>query len=93
MNEYRHIQVTPLAGALGAQIAGVDLSRPLSEDVFEDIHRAWLDHHIIYFRGQRLTPDQHLAFARRWGDIHIHPFNKPLDSHPEILEILSRPRR
>lgn len=88
---YEHIDVVPLSGALGAEVSGVDASRPLPAPVFAEVHRAWLRHHVICFRDQRLTPEQHLAFAEQWGDIHIHPFNKPLDDHPQILEILKTP--
>ena len=86
-SDYTHITVTPLAGALGAEIGGVDLAR-LDDAAFTEIHRAWLDHQVIYFRDQTLTPDEHLGFARRWGDIHIHPFNAPMEGYPEILQLL-----
>ena len=85
---YRHIEVIRRGGALGAEIRGVDASQALSDDVFEEIYEAWLQNHIIFLRDQTLTPAQHLAFAKRFGDIHLHPFNKPLDDHPEVLEIL-----
>lgn len=88
MLPYRHIEVTPLGDALGAEIRGVDASRPMSKRVFQEVHQAWLEHHVVYFRSQVLSPDQQLAFARQWGEIHIHPFNKPIEGHPEILEIL-----
>ncbi|MCB1739448.1 MAG: TauD/TfdA family dioxygenase [Gammaproteobacteria bacterium] len=77
-----------MAGALGAEIEGVDLGEALDDTVFAEIHRAWLAHHVIVFRDQDISPDQHLRFARRFGDIHIHPFNAPLDGYPEILQIL-----
>ena len=75
---YQRIQVVPLAGSLGAEIGGVDL-RHLDDADFAEIHRAWLQHQVIYFRGQTMTPDEHLDFARRWGEIHIHPFNAPME--------------
>ena len=84
---YQRIQVVPLAGSLGAEIGGVDL-RHLDDADFAEIHRAWLQHQVIYFRGQTMTPDEHLDFARRWGEIHIHPFNAPMEGYPEILQIL-----
>ena len=84
---YKRIQVVPLAGSLGAEIGGVDL-RHLDDAEFAEIHRAWLQHQVIYFRGQTMTPDEHLDFARRWGEIHIHPFNAPMEGYPEILQIL-----
>ena len=86
-NDYSHIKVTPLAGALGAEISGVNITE-LDDDTFEEIHRAWLDYHVIYFSKQEITPEDHLAFARRWGEIHIHPFNAPMDGYPEILQLL-----
>ena len=60
----------------------------LDDASFEEIHHAWLDYHVIYVRRQEMTPEDHLAFARRWGEIHIHPFNAPMDGYPEILQLL-----
>lgn len=87
---YVRIGVNRIAGALGAEIEGVDLSQPLDDETFAEIHRAWLDNLVIVFRGQDITPDQHVAFANRWGKIHRHPFNKPMDGYPDIIEILKR---
>lgn len=86
-NDYEKIEVIPLAGALGAEITGVDLAK-LDDATFGELHRAWLEFQVIYFRNQDMTPDDHLAFARRWGEIHIHPFNAPMDGYPEILQLL-----
>jgi len=90
---HRHTQidVIPLAGALGAEVRGVDIAGGVDDDLLAEIHRAWLDHHVIYFRDQNLTPDQHVAFAMRFGGIHLHLFNKSLDGHPEIIEMLKTP--
>ena len=88
MTSYQHIEVERAAGALGAQICGVDLAQPLAQAVFDEIYAAWLEHHVVFFRDQSIDPGQHLAFAKRFGDIHIHPFNKGLDAYPQILEIL-----
>jgi taurine dioxygenase len=82
------IEVTAISGALGAEIGGVDLSRPLDDDAFAKVHRALLDHLVIFFRDQNLTPDQHKAFGRRFGELNVHPHYEPLAGHPEILEIL-----
>lgn len=81
----------PLTGAIGAEISGVDLSKPLADDVFAEIHRAFLDHLVIFFRDQDITPDQHKAFARRFGELHIHPYTAPIEGHPEIIEIVKEP--
>jgi taurine dioxygenase len=85
------ITVRPLAPYLGAEIDGVDLSQPLTNEQFNDIHAAFLKHHVIFFRDQTLTPDQQLAFARRWGRLSIHPYVKPMAGYPEMLEIIKEP--
>jgi taurine dioxygenase len=85
---YETITVDPVAGALGAEISNVDLSQPLTDDLFGEIYTAFVRYQVIFFRDQDLTPDQYLAFAKRWGDIHLHPFMKGLDDHPEILELI-----
>ncbi len=74
--------------ALVAEIMGVDLSRPLDTRTYEAVHRAFLDHQVIFFRDQDITPDQHKDFARRFGPLNVHPYVKALDGHPEILEVL-----
>ena len=63
------ISVTPIAGALGAELGRVDLSRPLSDAVIGEIRAALLKHHVVFFRDQRLSPEQHLAFGRRFGEL------------------------
>ena len=88
MNAYQHIEVRRAGSALGAEICGVDLSEPMPAAVFDEIYRAWLENHVIFLRDQQITPAQHLEFGKRFGDIHIHPFNKGLDEHPEVLEVL-----
>ena len=85
---FRRIEVTPISGALGAEIGGVDLARPLDDDVFAEVHRAFLDHLVIFFRDQHVTPDQHKAFGGRFGQLNVHPHYVPLAGHPEILEVL-----
>jgi len=89
--DYRKIDVVPMTGAIGAEIFGVDLSKPLADDVFEEIHRAFLDHLVIFFRDQEITPDQQKAFARRFGELHIHPYTAPIKGHREVIEIVKEP--
>lgn len=86
------IEVKPVSGALGAEIAGVDLADDLSNETFDTIHQAFLDHQVIFFRDQhRLTPERHKAFGRRFGTLNVHPYVKGMDGHPEILEIIKEP--
>jgi taurine dioxygenase len=71
---------------VGAEIIGLDLSQPLNDTDFARIHRAHLDHHVVVFRDQRITPEQHIAFSRRFGPLQIHVLKQfLLADHPEIL--------
>jgi taurine dioxygenase len=83
----RRWSVTRLSGSLGARVEGVDLSRPLDEGAFEQMGALLLAHHVLVFGGQSLTPAEHVAFARRWGPISVHPGLTPIDGHPEVVEV------
>jgi taurine dioxygenase len=86
---YRHIQVQRLTRACGGEIHGVDLSRPLTREVFDEIHRALLETHVIFFRDQTLSPSQLKAFASRFGELDTHTILRGIPGHPEILEVLT----
>lgn len=88
---YQRIAVKPVAGACGAEVSGVDLSQPLENETFAEIHQAFLDHQVIFFRDQDLAEDEHKAFGRRFGDLNIHPRYEPLEGHPEIFPIRKNP--
>ncbi len=85
------IEVRRTAGALGAEILGVDLSGDLDNATFDTIHQAFVDHQVIFFRDQDLTPEAHMRFGRRFGSLNIHPYVKGMDDHPEIMEIIKEP--
>ena len=87
MASYRKIEVKPLAGALGAEISGADLKH-VDNETFAEIRVAWLEHLVVFFRNQNISPGEQIAFAKRFGPIHHHPFMKGMDAHPEILEIV-----
>lgn len=80
-------QVLPVTGTIGAEISGVDLTKPLSDDDFEFVHDALMAWGVIFFRNQPMTLDQHLAFGRRFGELHIHPAAPSPEGYPEILVI------
>jgi len=84
---YRRIKVKPIAGALGAEISGVDLGA-LDSETFAEIESAWLEHLVVFFRNQNLDPPQQIAFAKRFGEIHHHPFIQGMEAYPDILEII-----
>ncbi|HET8729126.1 MAG TPA: TauD/TfdA family dioxygenase [Alphaproteobacteria bacterium] len=85
---YQTIEVRPLAGALGAEIAGVDLSRPLDAARAAEIERAFVEHLVVFFRDQDLTPDEHKAFSARFGPLTQVPYVRHMDDHPEIIAVL-----
>jgi alpha-ketoglutarate-dependent taurine dioxygenase len=84
------IGVHPVAGALGAEISGVDLANDLDDETIAALRRAWLDHLVIFLRDQHLSPARFLAFARRFGEPIEYPFVKGLDDFPEIIPVLKR---
>jgi taurine dioxygenase len=85
------LTVRRIAGALGAEISGVDVSKDLSDETVAEIRRAWLEHLVIFFRDQDLPPARFLAFARRFGEPIEYPFVKGLDDFPEIIPVLKLP--
>ncbi|MGI9404934.1 MAG: TauD/TfdA dioxygenase family protein [Hyphomicrobiaceae bacterium] len=82
------IDIRPITPTLGAEIFGADVSR---DDHFETIRQAFVDYGVIAVHGLELTPDEHLAFARRWGEINVNRFFKPVDGYPEIATVLKEP--
>ena len=67
------MEVKRIAGALGAEIQGVDLSRPLEKSLLSEIRKTWLEHLVIFFRSQNLTPAQFMAFAEQFGEPVEYP--------------------
>jgi len=82
------IEIRPLTTALGAEVLGPDLSQPLSNMEFDTIHNALLKHKVIFFRDQELTPEQHIAFARKFGLLDVHPYLPGLPGHEEVMPIV-----
>lgn len=85
------LTIRRVAGALGAEIAGVDLSRDLPDETIAAIRAALVEHQVIFFRDQELTPAQQVAFGRRFGPLNIHPYVSGMADHPEVMEIVKEP--
>ena len=82
----QQFDVRPFAEKVGAEIVGLDLSRPLNDADFARVHQAHLDYHVVVFRGQQITPQQQIDFSRRFGVLQIHVLKQfLLANHPEIL--------
>jgi taurine dioxygenase len=84
------MRVRPVAGSLGAEIGGVDLSKT-DDDTVAAIRAAWLEHKVVFFRDQPLAPDDFLAFARRIGTPDFYPFVPGIEGYPEIIAVTKLP--
>jgi taurine dioxygenase len=85
------LDVKPIAGAIGAEIHGVDLAAPLSDDDIQAIRDIWLEHGVVFFRDQPLAPGVFQAFAERFGEVVEYPFVKGIPEHPMIIPVLKLP--
>ena len=85
---YRFINVHPIAGALGAEIKGVNIAIPLKREVVLEIRQAFLDHLVIFFQNQELTPQEQIAFSRQFGKPMEYPQLKGLPECPMITEVI-----
>lgn len=84
----QNIEIRAFDTPVGAEVLGLDLSRPLSAADFARIHRAHLDYHVLVFREQRITPEQQIAFSKRFGPLQIHVLHQfQLQGYPEVLII------
>jgi len=79
------LTITPLSAALGAQIDGVTLNRPLTVEHRDAIQQALLKYQVLFFRNQSLNPVQQATFAAYFGDLHIHPIYPNVPEQPEVL--------
>ena len=85
------LDVKPMAGAVGAEIQGVDLLRDISDELITAIRDIWLQYGVIFFRDQDLNPDQFQAFAERFGEVIEYPFVKGIPGHPMIIPVMKLP--
>lgn len=84
------MQIAPVSPALGAEITDVQISE-LTDSEFDAIREAFLDRSVVFFRDQELTPEEHIEFALRWGEIDINAYFGRVEGHPEIAEVLKEP--
>ena len=84
---YETLEVETLTPHIGAKVRGVDLAQPLTNEQARDVHQAWIDWKVLVFPDQHLNRDQHKAFARRWGKLHVHPMQPTYGGDEEILVV------
>ena len=87
------IEVRPLTSAIGAEIHGIDLAKPVSTKQLAQIRSSFLQYGVIFFRDQHLSEAQHEAFAERFGPININRFFKAVPGHPRIAEVRKEPEQ
>jgi len=85
-------ELRPLGGTFGAEVLGLDLAE-IADATFGGIHDAFVAPAVLVFRDQKLTPEQQIAFAERFGELHIHPIVPHLEGHPPILPIANRGKK
>ncbi len=86
------MKIVPVSPAVGAEVYDVDL-RGLDDRSFAALRAAFAEHGALFFRDQKLEPEQHLAFAERFGPINVNRFFRPVDGHPQIAEVLKEPEQ
>ncbi len=86
----QELQIEPIAGALGAEVGGVDL-RSLDADTVAAIRAAFVQYQVLVFRDQDLSPEEQVAFGRHFGELDTHPFVEMNADHPEVLDIITEP--
>lgn len=87
-NQYKNIVAKPFAPNLGAEIYGVDLAKSVPDDQFDEIKDAFHKYQVLFFKDQtEIPPEQHIAFGKRFGPLHMHPAAPTMDGFPEIFEI------
>ncbi|MEM1194950.1 MAG: TauD/TfdA family dioxygenase [Pseudomonadota bacterium] len=85
------LHIRPMTPAIGAEILNLDLSAPDIADAVPDIRAALLKHGVVFFRDQSLSQEQHIAFARHFGELEIHPATPKDQPNPEVLRIAHGP--
>ena len=82
--QYETLEMRKMTGGCGAEVFGIDLANDLSNRQWDELRHVFFDHGVIFFRDQHLTPEQHIAFARRWGPIDVNKYFVPVDGYPEF---------
>lgn len=85
---FQHITVEPVAGACGALVGGIDLADDLGDAVVAEVRRAVLDHRVVFFRRQDLSPERQVACSRRFGPFSPVPFIEPIADHDEVIAVV-----
>ena len=86
----RKLVISPVSPSIGAEVSGIDLLEPLDPETVLRLRQALLNHGVIFFRDQKLSPGQQMTFAEHFGEAVEYPFIKGLRDHPLVVPILKR---
>ncbi len=85
------IEVVPVSGGVGVEVHNVDIKSGIDAGTFDELRTAFVEHGLIFLRDQDITPDEHIAFAERWGEININRFFPRLDGYDQIATVTKEP--
>ena len=85
------IEVVPVSGGVGVEVHNVDIKNGIDAGTFDELRAAFVEHGLIFLRDQDITPDEHIAFAERWGEININRFFPRLDGYDQIATVTKEP--
>ncbi|NYT36492.1 taurine dioxygenase [Allopusillimonas soli] len=91
MGTHAGLDIRPLTGSCGAELFGIDIAQPLSDEAVKSIRQALLDYNVIFFREQSLTPEQHRSFTRRFGEVVVNPVYAHVEGYPDIMPVVKEP--
>lgn len=80
--------ITPVPGACGAEVDGIDLRAQLDDQIIADIRQAFVEHHVLFFRDQHLDPNAQVRFGERFGELEDYPFVAPIPEHPKVIPVI-----
>jgi taurine dioxygenase len=83
----KQVGIRKLHKLIGAEVSGINLAAPMSAEIFSYLCEAMLKHKVLVFRGQTLSPEQQVAFARRFGPLEIHPTEQTDDANPYVTRV------
>ena len=85
------IEVVPVSGGVGVEVHNVDIKSGIDAGTFDELRAAFVEHGLIFLRDQDITPDEHIAFAERWGEININRFFPRLDGYDQVATVTKEP--
>ena len=91
IDDYNTIRVKPLGGALGAEISGIDLNEAIPDEQLTEVRQVFGQYAVIFFRNQKLTPENEIRFAKRWGEINTNRFFSSVEGYPQIALVVKEP--